>query len=222
MPDRAEVLRRVALSRLPNSKLTIDDQQELAKLQQEHGEKAIEKFLPLALEEIAKVGIDMATDFGYANREAIAGRLADLPLPDADQVVPETYAKALYSVENAIIQVSGLVRQARARYDLISGTLDTLETIWRSMSVETVEWKADAAVALTLQSIRRETTLAKAHAGVCDNCYEVVRSKIFTLNWMMNNYDRHQGGPGAVPYSPAPGGERQYGGLRDTYKTESL
>lgn len=205
MPDSLSVQRRLLLSRLPNSKLTVSDQEELAALQMAHGQEAEEAFRGMVAREMAKVGLDLAAEFGYAKREEIAGRLADVPLPEPDQIVPETYARALYSVESAIIQVSGLVRQARARYDLLSGTRDSLETTWRNLSVETVEWKADAAASHLLADLRRETTLAKAHASFCDNCYEVVRSKIFTLNWMMQNYDRHHG-VGTTPRTGGPGG----------------
>lgn len=220
MQSSAQVQRREVLSRLPNSKLTVTDQEELVRLQQEHGEQAQERFKVLVASELEKIGLDLNEDFGYARRAELAGRLADAPLPEPDQIVPGTYAKALYTVEAAVIQVSGLVRQARARYDRLSGTLDSLQTIWRDLSVESVEWKADAAGSVLLLDLRRETTQAKAHANHCDNCYEVVKGKIFTLNRMMTNYDRHHG-VGATPRPPAPGGDKQ-SELHSPDQTQSL
>lgn len=218
MPDKDQVQRRIMLSRLPNSKLTVAEQEELVALQLGQGQAAETAFQELVAQELARVGVDLTADFGYARREEIAGRLADGPLPEPDQIVPETYAKALYNVESALIQVSGLVRQARARSDLLAGTLASLETTWRNLSVETVEWKADAAAAPVLADLRREATLARAHANLCDSCYETVRSKIFTLNWMMTNYDRHHG-LGATPRPAVPGGTER---VFDTHTTERL
>jgi hypothetical protein len=221
MPDPVEVQRRISLSRLPNSKLTVTDQEDLVRLEAKHGAEAAERFAELVAAELSKIGVDLSADFGYAQREAIAEKQADTPLPEADQIVPATYQRALYQVENGIIQVSGLVRQARARYDRLAGALDSLSSRWRDMSVETVEWKADAAAAERLADLKREVSLAKAHANFCDNCYEVVRSKIFSLNWMMQNYDRHHG-VGPTSRSLNQGGAAENDELRDPYKTESL
>jgi hypothetical protein len=88
-----------------------------------------------------------------------------------------------------------LARQARAHYDEISSLLTTLETAWRSMTVETVEWRALAAASDALFDLRKKVGIAKAHAAYCENCHEVVRSKVFALRWMMENYDRQHGGP---------------------------
>lgn len=184
--------RRMALSRLPNSKLSLNQQEELVDLELEEHIEALETFRQKVAARWTQV------ECNYGEREMLADQYADAPMPEPDRIDPWRFSTLLYEQQTALLQTGALARQARARYDELNSILDTLETEWQALTVETVEWRAKAAAAPVLGDLRLEVGRAKAHAAYCENAHEQVRSKIFALRWMMENYDRQHGLPSAL------------------------
>lgn len=190
MLNDADVQRRMVLSSTSNSKLTKEEQEELAKLQIGHARSVAEEFAALIAREISAAGIDLVEDFGYTARERLMDEIANQPLPSPDQIVPELYSSILQRVANAKIQANAVTREARKRADDLTSLRNSLTSIGLSMSVEDSQWRAEASVSPPLQSLTREANKAVSHAKYCEAAYQSVKETLFALNWMMENWDR--------------------------------
>ncbi len=191
--DPAEKARRIALGRVSNSKLTVEDQEELAALELKHDTVLKQAFEKMVQARCADLDNDRL--YNYNARQQQIEQLANVSLPDPDQIVPQQYGRILHNLQTNLIEANAITREARRRADDLNGLLDSLAVVWRGITVETVEWRADSAAATILFALRDEAVKAKAHARLCESCYDLIRSKLFALNWMMENYDRfHSGG----------------------------
>jgi hypothetical protein len=175
---------------LSNTKLTSDDQEELAGLELAHAQEVAVQFGQMVQQKMGEFGLESARAFDYAHRATKAEQLADVKLPDPDQIVPTMYSQLLYSIENNLIEANAIAREARRRADKLTGLLEALALRWLAMTIETTQWKAEAAGAAALQRLRLEVNEAKAHAKFCESAHDTVKSKLFALNWMMLNWDR--------------------------------
>lgn len=186
----AEQVLLSALRSKTKSKMTNDENEALARLEQQHETWAKEQFSATIKERESAIYERLGPNsdkWDYTLREELADESADVTLPPIEDITWANVGKLRQQLSSLRIQASSLAREARRRSALFSGTVEQLEAQWKGITSIDTEWKATAAGEELFKSLKEEALLAKAHAEYVTACERTVVQTTLELHWIQQD-----------------------------------